>query len=412
MIRIFTILLFIGLSFWSCEDAAEPEDCAGVAGGDNICGCIDSTATNYDSTATFDDESCTYDTTPPTVTITSPQDGSTVYEIVTITCMSSDNEGVERVELWVNGVSTGVTDNSEPYSFNWNTTTIEDGNYTIIIRSYDTSENTTDSEPVVLTIDNSLSVPQGVNITSVTYTPTELTVQWEESIDADFMNYKVLYSETENGNKDTLTIYTDKSINSHTISEFDPTHENWFWVQVTDTLGFNDIGTGMTNEIESTPPTPSELYRIEYQNGSFIINWSQNNDDDFHSYTLYESTSEDMNSQTEVFSTNDNTLTSYTITGVGEDLIRYYQIIITDVWGLQTESNIGKGDSHNWFLSTFGGSGSESGRSVQQTTDGGYIITGYTSSFGNGNSDVWLIKTDSQGQEEWNQTFGGSSYEK
>ena len=46
------------------------------------------------------------DTTPPTVTITSPENNSTVSGIVTITCMSSDNEGVEKVELWVDGVST------------------------------------------------------------------------------------------------------------------------------------------------------------------------------------------------------------------------------------------------------------------------------------------------------------------
>ena len=85
------------------------------------------------------------DTTPPTVTITSPQNNSSVSEVVSITCMSSDNEGVDKVELWVNGVSTGLTDNSEPYSLDWNTTTIEDGNYKIIVRSYDTSENTTDS---------------------------------------------------------------------------------------------------------------------------------------------------------------------------------------------------------------------------------------------------------------------------
>ena len=112
------------------------------------------------------------DTTPPTVTITSPQDGSTVYEIVTITCMSSDNEGVEKVELWVNGITTGLTDNSEPYSFDWNTTTLEDGNYTIIIRSYDTSENTTDSEPVVLTVHNT---PTEVTLWGVVYSVENTT---------------------------------------------------------------------------------------------------------------------------------------------------------------------------------------------------------------------------------------------
>jgi hypothetical protein len=96
------------------------------------------------------------DTTPPTVSITSPQDGSTVSDSVIITCMSSDNEGVEKVELWVNGVSTGVTDDTEPYSLVWNTTIYEYGEYTIIVRSYDESGNITDSDPITLTVDNSI----------------------------------------------------------------------------------------------------------------------------------------------------------------------------------------------------------------------------------------------------------------
>jgi len=56
MKRYLSLILFI--SFWGCEEEQGPEDCAGVAGGDNICGCTDSTATNYDSTATYDDGSC------------------------------------------------------------------------------------------------------------------------------------------------------------------------------------------------------------------------------------------------------------------------------------------------------------------------------------------------------------------
>mgnify|MGYP000137820710 CR=1 FL=1 len=74
-----------------------------------------------------------------------------------------------------------------------------------------------------------------------------------------------------------------------------------------------------------------------------------------------------------------------------------------DVWLIKTDSN---GDS--LWTKTFGGSSSDLGFSVQQTVDSGYIIAGYTQSYGNGGTDVWLIKTNSQGIEEWSQTFGGS----
>ena len=46
------------------------------------------------------------------------------------------------------------------------------------------------------------------------------------------------------------------------------------------------------------------------------------------------------------------------------------------------------------------------GQIVKQTSEGGYIVAGFTNSSGQGSYDALVIKTDSNGNLQWNKTYG------
>ncbi|MCW3980274.1 MAG: hypothetical protein NWF11_02245 [Candidatus Bathyarchaeota archaeon] len=74
----------------------------------------------------------------------------------------------------------------------------------------------------------------------------------------------------------------------------------------------------------------------------------------------------------------------------------------SDFWLVKTDAS----GNHEWNQ-TYGGPNDDYARSLMQTVDGGYVLVGYTSSFGAGSSDFWLVKTDVSGNHEWNHTYGG-----
>lgn len=74
-----------------------------------------------------------------------------------------------------------------------------------------------------------------------------------------------------------------------------------------------------------------------------------------------------------------------------------------DFFLVKTDNN---GDT--LWTGMYGGVGDDKAYSVRQTADGGYIIAGFTDSFGSGDDDFCLIKTDSNGDALWTRTYGGT----
>jgi|TARA_B100000315_G_scaffold220368_1_gene223007 hypothetical protein len=190
------------------------------------------------------------DVTPPTVAITAPSQGQSVYEIVTVTCIANDNKTVKSTELWISGVPSGLLDDTEPYSFEWNTMTYKDGQYTLTVRVYDESDNAADSVPINVIVDNTLAAP-------------------------------------------------------------------------------------------ATP----ELYDITYANNQFFVSWSINEDDDFSSFELYESMSQNMSEEKVIYDTNVATATSYTVSSVSVGQRRYYRVKAIDSWGFESYSEVKEGSA-------------------------------------------------------------------
>lgn len=179
------------------------------------------------------------DTTPPTVAITSPANGTTTSATsVTVNATATDNVAVKQVEFFVNGVSKAV-DTSSSYSFNWDTTSLTSGTYTINAKATDTSNNVSQTSITVNFVAPSGCTPITTNYGTATLTmnvPTAGTYHsWSRLLAPDTTNNSY-YLQIDN---DCPIVVGDSAIAANT----------WTWVD------YKDGASGTKNNVNLTAGT-------------------------------------------------------------------------------------------------------------------------------------------------------------
>jgi chitinase len=96
------------------------------------------------------------DATAPSISLSAPVNGAVVSGTVNIAANATDNIGVTRVELYVNGALQAI-DTTAPYSFSWNTAPLANGSYTLAARAYDAAGNNATSSTVTLSVYNQVA---------------------------------------------------------------------------------------------------------------------------------------------------------------------------------------------------------------------------------------------------------------
>ena len=199
-------------------------------------------------------------------------------------------------------------------------------------------------EPVPEVVKNTVVVapkpPQSIVIHSIEYDRSSMIIQWSASKDYAFNKYILLTSQDDSSFVDTLSIIEDINDTVFVLEQFDPTIVNWFWILIENNSGLSTEGARSTHELETIPPNKTKILPIEFDD-QLKIRWMRNHDHDFFGYEVYQSLVADMSSRVKLKTLDSNKDTLFVLP---TDNIYFYQIGVKDYWGLESYSNIVKGD--------------------------------------------------------------------
>src|SRR5882724_3886433 len=168
------------------------------------------------------------DTTPPTVSITAPVSGATVFGTTSVTASASDNVGVVGVQFRLDGSNLGAEDTTAPYSVSWNTTATSNGSHTLTAVARDAAGNVSPVSAVTVTVNNAPpppppdTTPPTVSITAPSNGATvkgTATVTASASDNVGVVGVQFLLDDGVNGSADVTTAPYSISWNTATASD-------------------------------------------------------------------------------------------------------------------------------------------------------------------------------------------------
>ena len=222
------------------------------------------------------------DTEAPATSITSPSNGATVSDTVTVSASATDDVGVTKVDFYVNGALSS-SDTSAPYSFSWNTTLVANGGYSLTSRAYDAAGNDTTSAAVNVTVSNANPADTTAPATSITSPASGATLSGTVNVTASASDNvgvtKVeFFIDGVLAATDTASPYsfswntTTASTGAHTLSSkaYDAAGNTGT------SAGVDVIVNNGTGDI--TPPVITNVTSVitNAKNGSFEIRWTTN----------------------------------------------------------------------------------------------------------------------------------------
>ncbi|MCA9361368.1 metallophosphoesterase [Candidatus Kaiserbacteria bacterium] len=226
------------------------------------------------------------DTTDPSVTITSPSNGATVEEVITITADANDpsasgqsTTGVASVRFSLDG-NTLSTDTSAPYDTGLDTTTLSNGVYTITALATDGAGNT-DTDSITITVSNVTTPPVDTTAPEITFIDNVTTsndpITQVITFETDEPATSVLRFGTNRNNLNNSVANTDlTTTHTFTLTGLSNKTTYYFALTATDVAGNSD-----TTSVDSfrTIGKPQKVSNLTARSGSIILEWDALTDD-------------------------------------------------------------------------------------------------------------------------------------